>query len=66
MAQKRDYYEILNVSRDADQDEIKKAYRELARKYHPDKNPDDKESAEKFKEATEAYEALRTPEKRQR
>ena len=61
MAQKRDYYEILNVSRDADQEEIKKAYRELARKYHPDKNPDDKESAEKFKEATEAYEVLRTP-----
>ena len=66
MAQKRDYYEILNVSRDADQEEIKKAYRKLAIKYHPDKNPDDKASEEKFKEATEAYEVLRTPEKRQR
>ncbi len=66
MAQKRDYYEILNVARDADEEEIKKAYRKLAIKYHPDKNPDDKESEEKFKEATEAYEVLRTPEKRRR
>lgn len=66
MLQKRDYYDILDVSRDADEEEIKKAYRKLAIKYHPDKNPDDKESEEKFKEATEAYDVLRTPEKRQR
>ncbi len=66
MAQKRDYYEILDVSRDADEDEIKKAYRKLAIKYHPDKNPDNKEAEEKFKEAAEAYDVLRTPEKRQR
>lgn len=64
--QKRDYYEILDVRRDADEDEIKKAYRKLAVKYHPDKNPGDKEAEEKFKEATEAYDVLRTPEKRQR
>ncbi len=66
MAQKRDYYDILGVSRDADEDEIKKAYRKLAIKYHPDKNPDDKDAEDKFKEATEAYDVLRTPEKRQR
>ena len=66
MVQKRDYYEILDVSRDADENEIKKAYRKLAIKYHPDKNPGDKEAEEKFKEATEAYDVLRTPEKRQR
>jgi molecular chaperone DnaJ len=66
MVQKRDYYDILDVSRDADEDEIKKAYRKLAIKYHPDKNPDNKEAEEKFKEATEAYDVLRTPEKRQR
>ena len=65
MTQKRDYYEILNVNRDADADEIKKAYRKLAIKFHPDKNPGDKEAENKFKEATEAYEVLRTPEKRQ-
>lgn len=66
MAQKRDYYEVLNVSRNAGEDEIKKAYRKLAIKYHPDKNPDNKEAEEKFKEATEAYEVLRDSEKRSR
>lgn len=66
MAQKRDYYEILNVNRDADEDEIKKAYRKLAIKFHPDKNPGDKAAEDKFKEATEAYEVLRDAEKRQR
>lgn len=63
---KRDYYEILGVSRNANDDEIKKAYRKLAIKYHPDKNPDDKHAEEKFKEAAEAYEVLSNPEKRQR
>lgn len=66
MAQKRDYYDILDVSRDAGEDEIKKAYRKLAIKYHPDKNPDDKEAESKFIEAAEAYDVLLTPEKRQR
>ena len=66
MAQKRDYYEVLNVSQNAGEDEIKKAYRKLAIKYHPDKNPDNKEAEEKFKEATEAYEVLRDSEKRSR
>jgi len=63
---KRDFYEILGVDRNASQDEIKKAYRKLAIKYHPDKNPDDKEAEEKFKEAAEAYEILSHAEKRQR
>jgi len=64
---KRDYYEILGISRDANQDEIKKAYRKLAIKYHPDKNPDNiKEAEEKFKEATEAYEVLSDTDKRAR
>ncbi len=66
MTQKRDYYEILDVSRNADENEIKKAYRKLAMQYHPDKNPDDKEAEEKFKEATEAYEVLSNHEKRSR
>lgn len=61
---KRDYYEVLGVDRDADTDEIKKAYRKLALKYHPDRNPGDKEAEEKFKEATEAYEVLRDGERR--
>ena len=62
--EKRDYYEVLGVSRNATEDEIKKAYRKLALKYHPDRNPGDKEAEEKFKEAAEAYEVLRDPEKR--
>ena len=64
MAQKRDYYEVLGVSKSASEDEIKKAYRKLAVKYHPDKNPDDKESEEKFKEAAEAYEVLSNSQKK--
>ncbi len=63
---KRDYYDILGVSRQADQAEIKSAYRKLAIKYHPDKNPDNKEAEDKFKEAAEAYEVLSNPDKRQR
>ena len=63
---KRDYYEVLGVSRDAEQDAIKKAYRKLAIKYHPDKNPDDKDAESKFKEAAEAYEVLSDKEKRAR
>ncbi|UCF18971.1 MAG: molecular chaperone DnaJ [Gemmatimonadota bacterium] len=61
---KRDYYEILGVARDADGNAIKKAYRQAALKYHPDRNPDDKGAEEKFKEATEAYEVLRDQELR--
>lgn len=62
---KRDYYEVLGVSKGASADEIKKAYRKLALKYHPDKNPDDKEAEEMFKEAAEAYEVLSNQQKRQ-
>ncbi len=61
---KRDYYEILGVDRNSSQDEIKKAYRKIAIKFHPDKNPGDNEAEEKFKEAAEAYEVLRNTEKR--
>jgi molecular chaperone DnaJ len=63
---KRDYYEVLGVARGASEDEIKKAYRKVAMQYHPDRNPGDKESEAKFKEATEAYEVLRDPQKRAR
>jgi molecular chaperone DnaJ len=61
---KRDYYEVLGVPKNTSEDEIKKAYRKLALKYHPDKNPGDKEAEKKFMEATEAYEILKDPEKR--
>jgi len=60
----KDYYKILGVSKSASQEEIKKAYRKLALKYHPDKNPDDTKAEESFKEAGEAYEVLRDPQKR--
>ena len=66
MAQKRDYYEVLGVNKNATDDELKKAYRKLAKKYHPDANPDDKEGSEaKFKEVNEAYETLSDKQKRQ-
>jgi molecular chaperone DnaJ len=65
MADKRDYYEVLGVSRDADDAALKKAYRTLAKKYHPDSNPGDEAAAEKFKEASEAYSVLSDPQKRQ-
>ena len=64
MAQKRDYYEILGVSKSSTEEEIKKAYRKMAIKYHPDKNPDNKEAEEKFKEAAEAYEVLSNTQKK--
>ena len=63
---KRDYYEVLGVAKTASADEIKKAYRKLAIKYHPDRNPGDKEAEEKFKEAAEAYDVLSNPDKRAR
>lgn len=66
MSEKRDYYEVLGVSKSATASEIKKAYRKLALKYHPDKNPDDSEAEAKFKEAAEAYEVLSNEEKKRR
>ena len=66
MAEKRDYYEVLGVAKDASADQIKSAYRKLAMKYHPDRNPGNPEAKEKFQEASEAYEVLSNPEKRQR
>ena len=62
--QKRDYYEVLGVDKGADDATIKKAYRQLAKKYHPDMNPGDKEAEKKFKEASEAYAVLSDPDKR--
>ena len=66
MAEKRDYYEVLGVDKNASEDEIKRAYKKLARKYHPDMNPGDKEAEEKFKEINEANEVLSDPEKKAR
>jgi molecular chaperone DnaJ len=66
MAEKRDYYEVLGVQRGASTDDVKKAYRKLALQYHPDRNPNNKDAEEKFKEATEAYEVLSDQQKRHR
>src|SRR5512142_2384217 len=61
---KKDYYEVLGVNRDASEDDLKKAYRKLAMKWHPDRNPDNPKAEEHFKEAKEAYEVLCDPQKR--
>lgn len=66
MADKRDYYEVLGVQKGCSEDELKKAYRQMAKKYHPDLHPDDKEAEAKFKEVNEAYEVLSDPQKRSR
>lgn len=66
MTTQRDYYDVLEVDRNASDEEIKKAYRKMAMKYHPDRNPDNPEAEQKFKEAAEAYDVLRDPEKRAR
>ena len=65
-AEKRDYYEVLGVDKSASEDEIKRAYKKMARKYHPDLNPDNKEAEEKFKEVNEAYEVLSDANKKAR
>ena len=65
MSTKRDYYEVLGVDKSADEQTLKKAYRKLAMKYHPDRNPGDKEAEDKFKEINEAYEVLSDSTKRQ-
>ena len=64
MADKRDYYEVLGIQKGASDEEIKKAFRKMAMKYHPDRNPDDKSAEEKFKEVNEAYAVLSDPEKK--
>ena len=66
MADKKDFYEVLGINKGASEDEIKKAYRQMAKKYHPDLHPDDKEAEEKMKEVNEAYEILSDPEKKAR
>ena len=66
MAEKRDYYEALGLSKGASDDEIKKAYRRLAKKYHPDMNPGDKDAEAKFKEINEAYSVLSDADKKQK